>query len=77
MIHNRAKLLNWTQNGELIVNKKISPKMSILRIVSALLSLKEKGGSGSEDKSDRTMGINVEGETKEVAIPMGGLQGTH
>ena len=34
--------------------------MSILRIVSTLLSLKEKRGSGSEDKSDRTMEKNAE-----------------
>ena len=74
VIHNRVKPINWTQNGELIVNEKIYPKMSILRIVSALLGLKEKRGSGSEDKSDRTMEINVEGETKEVAIPMGMLE---
>ena len=39
-----------------------------------MFSLKEKRGSGSEDKSDRTMEINVEGETKEVAIPMGMLE---
>ena len=49
VIHNRIKSVNWTQNGELIVNEKIYPKMSILRIVSALLSLKEKRGSGSDD----------------------------
>ena len=48
--------------------------MSILRIVSALLGLKEKRGSGSEDKSDRTMEINVEGEMNEVVIPMGTLE---
>ena len=74
VIHNRVKSINWTQNGELIVNEKIYPKTLILRIVSALLSLKEKIGSGSEDKSDKTMEINVEGETKEVAIPMGTLE---
>ena len=39
VIHNRVKSINWTQNGELIVNKKIYPKTSILRIVSALRSV--------------------------------------
>ena len=45
-----------------------------MRIASALLSLKEKRRSGNKNKSDTTVEINVEEETKKVVIPMGTLE---
>ena len=77
MIHEKVgKTINWTQNGELIVNLVIYIKTSMLKIASTLLGMKKKLSSESrgENKKDDVVEVFIKGAKRTVVIPMGMMQ---